>query len=537
MRTMKKRLIHIALVVASVITISACTSDLDMVPRNSFSSAKVYNDANNYVNVLAKIYGGLVLSGNEGPAGNPDIADIDEGFSPYLRVYWNLQEIPTDEAVCGWNDTGIPELNGMTWGSSNSFVKAMYSRLFFQITLCNEFIRESSDENMDRRGFSEDDKTRIREYRSEARFLRALSWYHAMDLFGNVPFMTEEDGIGSFTPEQIDRADLFNYIESELTDIENILKAPRTNEYARVDKAAAWFLLAQMYLNAEVYTGTAQWSSCATYSEKIIDAGYKIHNTTAGTYSPYQELFLADNDQTCTDEIILPLACDGLRTKSYGNMTFFVHAFIGGDMNADNFGVNGGWGGYRATKAFTDIYADTTNDDRFIYYTEGQKQLIDTVGLFSNGWAQAKYKNVTSMGEDGSDPNGDFVDTDFPLMRLAEVYLMYAECAVNGAADLGQAATYINELRERAYGNASGNISAGDLNADFILDERGRELSWEGKRRTDLIRHGKFTGGAKIWEFKGDVPAGTSVADHLNLYPLSADDLVANPNIEQNPGY
>lgn len=238
---MKKRIIYTAVILMSSFIITSCTGDLDLIPKYSESSAKVYNDADNYVNVLAKIYGGLVLSGNEGPAGNPDIADIDEGFSPYLRVYWNLQELPTDEAVCGWNDTGIPELNTMTWGSSNSFVKAMYSRLFFQITLCNEFIRESSQENMDRRGFSAEDQTRIAGYRAEARFLRALSWYHALDLFGNVPFMTEEDGIGSFTPEQTNRNDLFAYVESELLAIETDLLAPKTNEYARVDKAAASF--------------------------------------------------------------------------------------------------------------------------------------------------------------------------------------------------------------------------------------------------------------------------------------------------------
>jgi starch-binding outer membrane protein, SusD/RagB family len=127
------------------------------------------------------------------------------------------------------------------------------------------------------------------------------------------------------------------------------------------------------------------------------------------------------------------------------------------------------------------------------------------------------------------------VDTDFPLMRLAEAYLMYAEAAVQGGGDLNRAIGYINELRERAYGNSSKNVSALDL--DLILKERGQELQWEAKRRTDLIRHNKFTGGAYLWEFKGNAPLGTSVSDHLRLYPLSADDLVANPNLRQNEGY
>ena len=516
------------LVAASSMVLQSCLKDLDLVPQQGFPSSKVYNDPGNYINVLAKIYGGMVLTGNEGPAGNSDIADIDEGFSCYMRVFWNLQEIPTDEAVCGWNDTGIPELNTMSWGSSNSFVKAMYSRIYFQIAICNEFIRECSEENMTRREFSEADKELIRAYKSEARMMRALSWIDAIDLFGNVPFVTEENGIGSTLPEQISRADLFDYVEKELLDLESGLSDPRTNEYARADKAAAWFLLAKLYLNAEVWKGSERYADCASYCEKIINAGYSLH-------PDYQGLFLADNH--LSNEIILPFACDGQRTRSWGNTTFLVHAFVGGDMDPDDFGINGGWSGYRATKAFTQSFTDTANDGRFIYQVAGQKQQVDTISLFSNGWAMAKYKNITSTGVAGSDQGGDFVDTDFPYMRLAEVYLMYAECAAQGKADVGTATGYINELRERAYGDASGNIGSGDINLDFILAERGRELQWEGKRRTDLIRHGKFTTGSYLWEFKGGVAEGTSVGDYLNLYPLNADDLVANPNLTQNPGY
>jgi starch-binding outer membrane protein, SusD/RagB family len=521
---MKK--IYSFLILASLILMSACTKDLDTKPKYGLNSASVYADAANYINVLAKIYGGLTLTGNEGPSGKPDIQDIDEGFSSYIRVFWNLQELPTDESICGWNDTGIPELNTMTWGSSNSFVKAMYSRLYFQLALCNEFIRESSDENMDRRDFSDTDKQLIRTYRAEARFLRALSWTHAIDLFGNVPFITEKDGIGSITPEQIQRADLFDYVVGELLAIEADLKDPRTNEYARADKAAAWFLLAQLYLNAEVYTGTARYNDCATYAQRVIDAGYQLHPTYGG-------MFLADNH--LSNEMIFPIACDGLRTQSWGGMTFMTHAFVGGTMVAADFGINGGWGGYRSTKAFSDTFEGDTLSARFMFHRDGQQQLVEAVGSFSNGWAVGKYKNVTSAGEAGSDPTGNHVDTDFPLMRLAEAYLMYAEAAVQGGGDLNRAIGYINELRERAYGNSSKNVSALDL--DLILKERGQELQWEAKRRTDLIRHNKFTGGAYLWEFKGNAPLGTSVSDHLRLYPLSADDLVANPNLRQNEGY
>lgn len=512
-------------VLAFFVLLSSCTKDLDLEPKFGMSSAQVYNDPANYINVLAKLYAGLTLSGNEGPAGDPDIADIDEGFSSYIRVYWNLQELPTDESICGWNDTGIPELNTMTWGSSNSFVKAMYSRLFFQIALCNEFIRESSDSKLDERGFSQSDKDLIKGYRAEARFLRALSWYHAIDLFGSVPFVTEEDGIGSFLPEQISRSDLFDYVESELKDIETKLPAPLMNEYARADRAAAWFLLAKLYLNAEVYINSAKYDECLTYCNKILDAGFTLH-------SNYQGLFLADNH--LSPEIIFPITCDGQFTKSWGGTTFLVHAFMVGTMDPDEFGVNGGWNGYRSTKAFSDKFiADSLTSDRFLFHLDGQTQEINTIGTSSEGWPVGKYKNVDSMGNPGSDGTGDHVDTDFPLMRLAEVYLMYAECALNGAGDLGTATGYMQELRDRA--NIPGSVPA--LNLDWILDERARELQWEAKRRTDLIRHGLFTSGDYLWEFKADAEDGQAASDHLRLYPLSADDIIANPNLSQNPGY
>ncbi|MEM7161443.1 MAG: RagB/SusD family nutrient uptake outer membrane protein [Bacteroidota bacterium] len=521
-----KNLKYLSLVFAGIFVFTSCTKDLDLEPEFGINSASVYNDPSNYINVLAKIYAGLTLSGQEGPAGQPDIADIDEGFSSYIRVYWNLQQLPTDESICGWNDTGIPELNTMTWGSSNSFTKAMYSRLYFQIAVCNEFIRECSDENMDRRGFSQADKDQITAFRSEARFLRALSWYHAIDLFGSVPFTTEADGIGSFLPEQISRTDLFDYVETELLELEDLLAAPGTNEYARADRAAAWFLLAKLYLNAEVYTGNARYANCATYCNKILGAGYSLHDN-------YPGLFLADNH--LSPEIIFPIACDGLRTQAWGGMTFMVHAFmVGANMTGAEFGVNGGWNGYRSTKAFSDKFlADSLDSDRFQFYIEGQTQEINNIGTASEGWPMGKYKNVDSNGNPGSDVSGNHVDTDFPLMRLAEVYLMYAECAVRGAGDIGTASGYMQELRDRA--NISSPLPSLDL--EWILDERARELQWEAKRRTDLIRFGLFTSSDYIWEFKGDVEDGQGTSNHLNLYPLSADDLIANPNLQQNPGY
>jgi hypothetical protein len=144
--------------------------------------------------------------------------------------------------------------------------------------------------------------------------------------------------------------------------------------------------------------------------------------------------------------------------------------------------------------------------------------------------------NKTSAGVAGS--NATHPDTDFPMFRLGDAYLIYAEAHLRGGGgDRPQALAYVNALRQRAYGNTSGDISDPELTLQFILDERGRELLWEAHRRTDLIRYGLFTGGAYVWQWKGGAPAGTATETFRDLYPLPASELVANPNLTQNPGY
>ena len=329
------------------------------------------------------------MTGLQGPAGNGDIAGIDEGFSAYVRVLFNLQELPTDEVVCGWNDPGIPEMNKMNWSPETSFVKGMYYRIFYQITLCNEFIRETSEAKMDERGFTEAQKATIRVYQSEARFLRSLSYYHAMDLFGNVPFVTEEDEVGAFQPKRITRSELFSYVESELLAIEGSLLAPSAAPYGRANRVAAQFLLAKLYLNAEVYTGVAKNTACANYSLKVINSGaYSLDDN-------YQDIFLADNHTS--PEIIFPVIYDGINAQSWGGTTFLVNAAIGGTMVPADYGVNGGWGGLRTTSAFVNKFPDSTLDGRFLFYRDGQTKEITNLSTFTEGYAFPKFKNKTTI--------------------------------------------------------------------------------------------------------------------------------------------
>jgi hypothetical protein len=525
---MKKVILTLGIFIfSSIVFLTSCKKQLNQSPKYGLNAEKVYSDPNNYINVLAKLYSGLSMTGIQGPAGAGDIAGIDEGFSAYIRVLWNLQELPTDEAVCGWNDPGIPALNKGEWTADDGWIKGMYYRIYYQVTLCNEFIWQSRDEKLDERGFSDADKNKIKTYRNEARFLRALSYYHAIDLFGNVPFVDENDRVGAFQPERIDRSSLFGYIESELKEIENELFAPGSVPYGRASQSAVQTLLAKLYLNAEVYTGSARYSECKTYCEKVINSGaHQLDDV-------YQDIFLADNHTS--PEIIFPVVYDGLYAQTWGGTTYLVCGALGGSMIAGDYGVNGKWGGLRVTPQFVNKFADSTLDSRFLFYRTGQEMNIANLSQFTQGYAFPKFKNKTKSGLNGSNSaNSAHVDIDFPMFRLADVYLMLAEAAFR-TGDQGTALQYVNLIRTRAYNTSAFNFSS--LTLDDLLDERARELSWEATRRSDLIRFGKFTGSDYLWSFKGGELNGVALESYRDLYPIPNADLILNPNLSQNPGY
>jgi hypothetical protein len=253
--------------------------------------------------------------------------------------------------------------------------------------------------------------------------------------------------------------------------------------------------------------------------------------------SNYSKLFMADNHTS--GEFIFAVAFDGEKTRSWGGTTFLVHAPVGGDMNVNDFGIDFGWGGVRTTKAIVQKFVDPSGatDKRAMFHMAGQRLEINDISEFRDGYSIRKWKNKTSAGANGS--SLIWVDTDFPMFRLAEAYLIYAEAVVRGGTggSAAQALTYINNLRQRAYGNTSGNISAAQLTLDFLLDERVRELIWEGKRRTDLIRYNLFTTGTYLWPWKGNVKDGVAVSSSRNLYPIPSAEINTNPNLVQNPGY
>jgi starch-binding outer membrane protein, SusD/RagB family len=560
---------------------TSCTKDLDQTPKYELTPDRQYVDLAGYTQVLAKLYAGFAVSGQADPdatSGNSDISNIDAGTGNYLRQYWSAQELSTDEAVVAWNDPGIQDWHNMNWDANNTLINGLYNRLYYEISICNEFLRESTDEKLNSRGITGDAASQVKLYRADARFLRAVAYSHVIDLFGNGPFATETTvaTLGN-TPPYGTRKQLFDFAESELLACASALPLPHANQYGRVDQAAAWGYLARLYVNAEVYTGetptassthtngTARWADAAKYAKLAIDAGYTLVKNSSSASSAYGRNFLADNNTgPATQEIIWPIIYDVNTTRSYGGTTFIINGSTSSAVTPWQkiVGQTTGWGGLRGTSALVDQFfkagGDTTRDQRGRFWltpprapyqpkandTAKVRQYLRITNLsdFTRGPGVLKFRNVTSTGT----PQGgasNFSSVDYPMLRVADLMLIYAEAVVRGGGDQTTALGYVNDIRRRAYGNNSADVTWATVSQltggqpEFILDERSRELFWEGVRRTDLIRFRRFVENTYTWPWKGGVMNGTSVAAFRELYPLPSSDLTVNGNLKQNAGY
>jgi hypothetical protein len=525
---------------SSMILVS-CHADLDQVPTDPdlFTEIDVFKDTDSAKGALAKIYASLAITGQKGPTGDPDIDPslIDEGFSQYTRILYTLNVCSTDEAVVGWGDPGLPNIHEMSWDINNPWTQGMYFRLAQVVSFSNSFIENAAD--------LASTNTEAANFVAEARFLRAYAYLQLIDMYANVPLVTE---LTSELPQQSNRQEIFSFIETELNELTSLLADSRSNEYGRVDKVAAWALLSRLYLNAPVYIGSDMSSQVIANAEKVISSSYSLNTTDGnGNGSAYDELFLADNNTNgAQNEFIFVVQFDGLNSQSWGGGTFMVHAPIGGTMDPSMFGVNGGWGGLRTTKALVDKFEYSiteTNgdghptawsDSRAMFHTDGQNYEMAKIGPFSEGYAVTKFRNVDINGAAGSDSSGNHVDTDLAIIRLAEVYLNYAEAAAKSGVNLDTAANLINQLRSRA---GAPTITSSDLTSDFVLDERSRELYWEGQRRSDLIRHNKFVTSNYMWPFKAGAAQGKASDEYRRIFPIPEAVLLVNSNLTQNPNY
>ena len=521
------RQIRTTLIATAALLVGACT-DPSVAPKSTINSETVFTEASAYRALIAKVYAGLAVTGQTGPYGNSDIVTPDEGFSQYMRLYWQMQTLPTDDAIIAWGDQALSELNTQNWSSSNSFLGAMYYRIFFQVAMANVFLRETTTGKLDSRGVTPALRAEIQTYRAEARFLRAFSYYHGMDLFGNIPLVDEGSSVAQL-PAQATRAQIYAFVVSELTAIRSELPAVGAAQYGRVDQGTLAMLLAKIYMNAGVYTGTTKYAEAMAEVQTVIAGPYTIDPT-------YRRMFSTDNNSS--PEMIFAIPQDGVRMKNYGGTTFLIHANVGGPMNGSDYGINGGWWGLRmrpeTVNKFPGIGAGAV-DRRAAFWVTMNQTAITNMGDFQQGTGVPKFTNKSSTGAAGQDV--EFTDTDMPVFRLGDAYLMYAELNLRGGG--GSPATalgYVNALRGRAYGNATGNITAPALTLAFVLDERARELYMEGHRRQDLIRYGQFST-AGTWTFKGGSAGGAVTAAFHDLYPLPATELIANKKLTQNTGY
>ena len=504
--------------------LGSCVGDLDVTPIDPSTNMEADYDA-----LFNKCYANMAVAGNGGANGDCDIDGLDGGTTGFVRQMFNANELPTDEAICCWGDEGIPAFNYNQWSANHPMLKGFYYRLYFGVTMCNYYLEVAADE----------DPQKL----AEVRFLRALYYYHLMDCFGNVPFLTE---VASEPAQQASRAEVYNFIETELLEIEGQMAAPLTNTYGRADQAAAWMLLARLYLNAEVYTGNAQWAKASEYAQKIMNSGYKLHTTPKGDWSAYQMLFMGDNGENGAQcEAILPLLQDGLTTTSWGTSLFLMASTFKADMTMVGSATNGTtelWAGNRARPDFVAKFFPTSEapavtaaemvaaagDDRALLWGKDRTLNIEDVADFATGYSVAKFTNFYTSG---TAKHSQFPDTDFFLMRAAEAWLTYAEAETRlGNAD--KAKTAIDAIRTRANTSLQPSYSL-----DFILDEWSREFYFEGRRRIDLIRHGKFSGNNYVWQWKGGAYNGTTFSSNLNIFAIPDTDLNANPNLVQNPGY
>ena len=530
--------------VAAAAMLTACVGDLNTIPLNptDVTSETAYGaDEQGYVQGLAKIYFQLTSNNTQ------DLQVADGGASEFIRAFWSTQEVTADAAKCAWGDAWVNDLNNCTWKGDvlNDAVYAVYVRTLQGITYVNEYLRQTSDANLSTRGCSDEVKAKVQQFRAEARFLRAYFYWAAMDTFGQVPFSTENTQFGGgYNPPQKPAAEIFDFIVDELNDLASegsAMPAAQSN-YPRADKGSVLGLLARVYLNAEVYTGTAKWAEAKAACEKIYALGYALAPTHA-------ELFRGDNGENdaVKKEFLFAASYDAESNQSYGGTTYLTLSTLSGDDGAVNItGINGGWAGNRVpyeyvAKWFEDVknpdYAEGTyeyKDARAGYfYIKGRSESMqDNLNTFLNGWSCIKFNNVPhdmdAVDYAATAATKNFSDIDWPLIRLGEIHLIYAEACMHAGGD---ASAQVAALAERA-----GVAAPAAIDADFLMAERARELMWEAHRRTDLIRYGKWISGYN-WTFKGGNFGGQDLPAHFNVFPVPSTELATNLDLQQNPGY
>ena len=545
--------------------LASCLGDLDTMPldNNQLVSDQVYKTKDGYTGVLAKCYSSLILTGQQGgDGGNGDLEGANEGYSGYVRLLFYLQEMSTDNFLMPSSSNGLRKCLNLQWDASNaSVVTWTYQRLYMSIAYCNELLRECTEGKLQDRGLWEEMKDEYIGYRAEARFIRAYCYSMLCDLFGSVPYVDEHTGVKEI-PVQYTRKQIFEYAESELLAVENELKAPGENEYGRIDRVADWFLLARMYLNAGVYTGTPMWNECLEQCNDIINSGLFSLETN------YTDIFKTENSG-CV-ETIFAIPYDEVYNEGDNNGPVFgAHMKFLSSNSRKVFNMQTTpWGGSAANPQFINSYDP---DDMRLKYTWLQGDQYSPDGVLITTFPN-KLPSIYKTDTDDGYRVGKYeikvgakslLSNDFPYFRYTEVLLMKAECLLRLGQNETEAAHIVSQIRERAFRESAHPEKAtvdaawlkGDTHINYgTLDEKGQiddagntevvelgglydEWGWEfaaeARRRTDMIRFGTYQ--KKSWF--NHTPTANDLNGNSILFPIHLDHLNTNPNLQQNPGY
>lgn len=446
---------------------------------------------------------------------------------------WRMYELTSEEAIItarngGYYDQGrYQTLHKHNWLPDQPIVQAAWQWGYAGISDCNRVL------NLLEKSADSPTKT---QFINEIRTMRALYYFYVMDMFGNVPitsFGTAE------SPVQSTRAAVYAFIEKELLATSESLTAPTTvtaEYYGRPTKWMAYALLQKLYINAEQYIGTPKYAESLTYADKIITG------SAMALVSDYNTLFSPTNG--ANTETIFAAIYDANYSAGNAVTRYTLHSTLRAKYNLPFSPSNA----QCTLKEFYDTF-NLAGDIRNATWLAGKQFLADGTTPILNGTQQLNFTpeivltNIETMDVGAEvngisrgvrsikfypDPNTNsstrFQNNDMPIFRLADVYLLKAEALLRTGGSTAEAVSLVNKVRVRSKAPVVSSITL-----DGILEERGRELAWEGWRRNDLIRFGKYQG---KWGFK----SGNEGA-YRDIFPIPATELVLNSNLKQNPGY
>ncbi len=548
MMNYKKTIFSLVLLVLTVFTLENCTN-LDQHVYSVVQEQNFWQTPEQIASGIAPGYQALTAL----PDGN----------------LFMLNEVTSDEMIIptrggDWYNGGVPQaLWKHTWTPKTNTINETWNDLYNGVGRVNFALN-----SLNKLKTKPDNITALI---AELKTLRDYFYYWALDLYGNIPlvtdFNTNPDSISNSSQKEV-----YQFLVKELKEnIDQLTEDVTPSTYGRVNKWVAYALLSKLYLNAEVYTGQPEWQKCINMTDSIIQSGK--YSLSAG----YFDNFSPDNEASVENIFVVPFDKVNISGNNWENQTLHY-------QNVTNFQLSGAtWNGYSANEPFYQLF-DTTS----VYTHEGDKVFRTYLDQRSGEWligqqyslpyAYPPDKNVLYKADESlklkdngtgldlvftpkmttiSDPSSAFRLTgvrnikyfpeagtagnqsnDMVLFRYADILLMKAECELRLNQNLGDALNLVNQVRERAYsGDKSHDWASSDLTLDHILDERGRELAWELWRRQDLIRYEIASGtpyftAARVPDKDQDASDG-----HTLLFPIPENQIIANPNLNQNPGY